>query len=296
MTLGFVGLGAMGGRMAKRLLDAHLPLVGYNRTAAKAQWLVDAGMRLAKSPRDVAEQADVIFTMVTDSAALEAVTGGPDGILAGLGPGKIYVEMSTVSPDVTRRLGGEVAARGAAMLDAPVSGSAITLEAGQLAFMVGGEPSVLERVRPYLLAIGPTITHVGPLGLAVTMKIAVNLGLAVQMLAFSEAVLLAEKAGIARERAVEALMKSVVASPMVKYRGPFVLEMPSEALFDVNMMQKDLRLALDLAHASGVTMPSTTLTHEVLNMARGLGLAQYDFAVMFDALANLSGLPPSKKE
>ena len=129
MTLGFVGLGAMGGRMAKRLLDAHLPLVGYNRTAAKAQWLVDAGMRLAKSPRDVAEQADVIFTMVTDSAALEAVTGGPDGILAGLGPGKIYVEMSTVSPDVTRRLGGEVAARGAAMLDAPVSGSAITMKA-----------------------------------------------------------------------------------------------------------------------------------------------------------------------
>jgi len=287
VTPGFVGLGAMGGRMAKRLLDARFPLVGYNRTAAKAQGLVDAGMRLAKSPRDVAEQADAIFTMVTDSAALEAVTGGPDGILAGLGPG---------SPDVTRRLGGEVAARGAAMLDAPVSGSPITLEAGQLAFMVGGDPAVLERVRPYLLAIGPTITHVGPLGLAVTMKIAVNLGLAVQMLAFSEAVLLAEKAGVTRERAVEALMKSVVASPMVKYRGPFVLRMPAEALFDVDMMQKDLRLALDLAHTFGVTMPSTTLTHEVLNMARGLGLAQYDFAVMFDALANLSGLPPSKKE
>jgi 3-hydroxyisobutyrate dehydrogenase-like beta-hydroxyacid dehydrogenase len=286
----------MGGRMAKRLLDARFPLVGYNRTAAKAQGLVDAGMRLAKSPRDVAEQADAIFTMVTDSAALEAVTGGPDGILAGLGPGKTYVEMSTVSPDVTRRLGGEVAARGAAMLDAPVSGSPITLEAGQLAFMVGGDPAVLERVRPYLLAIGPTITHVGPLGLAVTMKIAVNLGLAVQMLAFSEAVLLAEKAGVTRERAVEAIMKSVVASPMVKYRGPFVLGMPAEALFDVDMMQKDLRLALDLAHRAGVTMPSTALTHEVLNMARGLGLARHDFAVMFDALANLSGLPPSKKE
>jgi 3-hydroxyisobutyrate dehydrogenase-like beta-hydroxyacid dehydrogenase len=296
MTPGFVGLGAMGGRMAKRLLDAGFPLVGYNRTAAKAQGLVETGMRLAKSPRDVAERADVIFTMVTDSAALEAVTGGPDGILTGLGPGKTYVEMSTVSPDVTRRLGGEVAARGAAMLDAPVSGSPITLEAGQLAFMVGGDPAVLERVRPCLLAIGPTITHVGSLGLAVTMKIAVNLGLAVQMLAFSEAVLLAEKAGLTRERAVEALMKSVVASPMVKYRGPFVLGMPAEALFDVDMMQKDLRLALDLAHRVGVTMPSTALTHEVLNMARGLGLGRYDFAVMFDALASLSGLPPSRKE
>jgi 3-hydroxyisobutyrate dehydrogenase-like beta-hydroxyacid dehydrogenase len=154
---------------------------------------------------------------------------------------------------------------------------------------------VLERVRPYLLANGPTITHVGPLGLAVTMKIATNLGLAVQMLAFSEAVCLAEKSGIARERAVEALLRSVVASPMVKYRGPFVLGMPAEAWFDVGMMQKDVRLALDLARAVGVTLPSTALTHEFLTAARGLGLADFDFAVVFDVLASLSGLPPSPK-
>src|SRR5206468_4041920 len=295
VTPGFVGLGAMGGRMAKRLLDARFPLVGYNRTAAKAQGLVDAGMRLAKSPRDVAEQADAIFTMVTDSAALEAVTGGADGILAGLGPGKTYVEMSTVSPDVTRRLGGEVAARGAAMLDAPVSGSPITPAAGQLAFMVGGDPAVLERVRPYLLAIGPTITHVGPLGLAVTMKIAVNLGLAVQMVAFAEAVALAEKAGIARERAVEALLRSVIASPMLKYRGPFVLDMPGEAWFDVGMMQKDLKLALDLGRATGVPLSSVAIANELLTAARGMGLGRYDFAVVFDVLATMSGQVPSHK-
>jgi 3-hydroxyisobutyrate dehydrogenase-like beta-hydroxyacid dehydrogenase len=294
-TLGFVGLGAMGGRMARRLLDAGFALRGYNRTAARAADLVKAGMTLAASPREVAERAEAIFTMVTDDAALEAVTRGPQGILAGLRPGAILIEMSTVSSAVIRRLADEVTARGAALLDAPVSGSPATLEAGQLSFMVGGDPAVLDRARPFLLAIGPTITHVGPAGLAKSMKIAVNQGLAVQMLAFSEAVLLAEKAGVDRERAVEVLLKSVIASPMVKYRGPFVLGMPAEAWFDVDMIQKDLRLALDMGRASGVTLPSVALTHELLTAARGLGLAKYDFAVVFDVIAHLSGLPPSPK-
>jgi 3-hydroxyisobutyrate dehydrogenase-like beta-hydroxyacid dehydrogenase len=291
----FVGLGAMGGRMARRLLDAGHPVVGYNRTAARAASLVSAGLQAVATPRAAAERARVVFSMVSDTAALAAVTEGPDGILAGLDARSVYVEMSTVSPAATRRLGGLVAARGAAMLDAPVSGSVATLESGQLSFMVGGEPAALERVRPYLLAIGPTITHVGPLGLAVTMKIATNLGLAVQMLAFSEAVLLAERSGIARERAVEALLRSVVASPMVKYRGPFVLGMPAEAWFDVHMMQKDLRLALDLGRAAGVALPGTALAHELLTAARGLGLARHDFAVLFDVLAHMSGATGSPK-
>ncbi|MBI2154184.1 MAG: NAD(P)-dependent oxidoreductase [Candidatus Rokubacteria bacterium] len=295
MTLGFVGLGAMGGRMAKRLVDAGHRVVGYNRTRAKARPLVAAGMRLAESPRAVAEAADVIFSMVTDTAALRTLALGADGIVAGLRPGAAWVEMSTVSPTATRELAALVAARGAAMVDAPVSGSVATLEAGQLSIMVGGDAAVLERVRPYLLAIGPTITHVGPLGLAVTMKIATNLGLAVQMLAFSEAVLLAEKAGIERERAVETLLKSVVASPMVKYRGPFVLKMPAEAWFNVPMMQKDLALALELGRSVGVPLPTTALTYEMLTAARGLGLAEYDFAVVFDVLARMSGLGPSPK-
>ncbi|MGH7401123.1 MAG: NAD(P)-dependent oxidoreductase [Candidatus Rokuibacteriota bacterium] len=294
-TLGFVGLGAMGGRMARRLLHAGYPLCGYNRTAAKAADLVRAGMRLAASPREVAERADAVFTMVTDDDALEAVTRPPEGLLAGWRPGSILVEMSTVSPAVIERLAAAVAARGGALLDAPVSGSPATLDAGQLSFMVGGDPAVLERTRGYLEAIGPTITHVGRAGLAKSMKIAVNQGLAVQMLAFSEAVLLAEKAGIDRARAVEVLLKSVVASPMVKYRGPFVLGMPAEAWFDVDMIQKDLRLALDMARASGVTVPSVALTHEIMTAAKGLGLAKYDFAVVFDVLAHMSALPPTKK-
>jgi 3-hydroxyisobutyrate dehydrogenase-like beta-hydroxyacid dehydrogenase len=294
-TLGFVGLGAMGGRMARRLLDGGFTLHGYNRTAAKAADLVAAGMTRVASPREAAERAEAVFTMVTDDAALDAVTRGPQGILAGLRPGAILIEMSTVSPAVIHRLADEVAARGGALLDAPVSGSPATLDAGQLSFMVGGDPAVLERARPFLAAIGPTMTHVGPAGLAKSMKIAVNQGLAVQMLVFAESVLLAEKSGVARERAVEVLLKSVVASPMVKYRGPFVLGMPAEAWFDVDMMQKDLRLALDMARASAVSLPSVALTHELLTAAKGLGLAKYDFAVLFDVLAQVAGLPPSRK-
>src|SRR2546422_5485052 len=198
----------MGSRTARRLLAAGHPLVGYNRTVAKAAPLVAAGMKLAASPRHVAEAAEVIFSMVSDTEALEAIAHGPDGVLAGLRPGATWVEMSTVSPNATRRLAEAAAARGATVIDAPVSGSVITIEQGQLSFMVGGDPAALERVREYLLAIGPTITHVGPLGLAATMKIATNLGIAVQMLAFREAGLLAAKAGIARDGAGGTLPQS----------------------------------------------------------------------------------------
>ena len=294
-TLGFVGLGAMGGRMARRLLDAGHTVVGYNRTRARAPWLIDAGMRFAPTPREAAADADCCFSMVADDTALDAVARGADGILSGLGSGGLYVDMSTVSPEAIRALGADVGARGAAMLDAPVSGSPITLDQGRLSFMVGGPAAAVERARPYLLAIGPTITHVGELGLAVTMKIAVNLQLGVQMLAFSEAVLLAEKAGIARERAVEAILKGVTASPMLQSRGPFVLGMPAEAIFEVPMAQKDVGLALELGRRVGVPLPATALSGQVLAAANALGLGRFDFAVLFDVLAGLSGLRPSAK-
>ena len=294
-TLGWVGLGAMGSRLAARLLAAGHQVVAWNRTPDKARALARAGLRPAASPRAVAEAAEATFSMVTDDAALRAVALGPDGIVAGLRPGAVFVEMSTVGPAVTREVGAAVAARGATMLDVPVSGSTITVERGDASFQVGGDPAALERVRPWLMAMGSGgVTHVGELGLAKTMKVATNLGLAVQMLAFSEAVLLAEKSGIAREAAVEALLKSVIASPMVKYRGPFVLgRMPREAWFPVPMIQKDLQLALDQAHAVGVPLPTTALAQQWLTMARGLGLAQLDFGALFDVLASLSGLPPS---
>jgi 3-hydroxyisobutyrate dehydrogenase-like beta-hydroxyacid dehydrogenase len=286
----------MGRPMVRRLLDAGIGVIGYNRSPERARALVGAGMQLAKSPRTVAEAADAIFTMVTDTPALEAVTQGPEGVVAGLRRGAVIIEMSTASPEGVRALADEAIGRGASVLDAPVSGSPVTIEAGQLSFMVAGDPAALDRVRPYLLAIGPTVTHIGgALGLAKAMKIATNLNLSVQMLAFSEAVLLAERAGIAREQAVEVLLKGVAASPMLKYRGPFVLGMPAEALFNVPMVQKDLRLALDLGRALGVTLPSTALAHEYMTAAAGFGLAEQDFAVVFDVIARMSGASPSVK-
>ncbi len=289
-NLGFVGLGVMGSRMVKRLLDAGHSVTGYNRTKSKAQWLLELGMRWADTPRAVAEAADVTLSMVTNTAALIAVAEGRDGVLAGLAPGKLYVDMSTVSPAASRDLAARAAAQGAYMLDAPVSGSVATLEAGQLSIMVGGDVAAFEKAKPILSDIGPKVTHVGGNGLAVSMKIAINLSLAVQMLAFCEGVLLAEKSGIRRETAVEVLLNSVLASPMLKYRGPFVLRMPDEAWFDVDMMQKDMNLALEMGQQLSVPLPTTAVTNEFLTTARGMGLADQDFAIVFEVLARLSGI------
>jgi len=288
--LGFVGLGVMGSRVVKRLLDAGHEVTGYNRTKSKAQWLLDAGMKWAETPRAVAEASDVVLSMVTNTDALRNIVEGSNGLLAGLSSGKVYLDMSTVSPAFSQELAKRVEAKGAAMLDTPVSGSVITLEEGKLSIMVGGDPAVFEKVKPILLNIGPKATHVGANGLAVTMKIATNLSLAVQMLAFSEGVLLAEKSGIKREIAVEVLTNSVIASPMVKYRGPFVLQMPDEAWFNVNMMQKDMNLALELGRQVDVPLPTTAATNEFLTAARGMGLEGQDFAVMFEVLAQMSGV------
>ena len=288
--VGFVGLGVMGGGVARRLLDARHAVTVWNRTREKADPLLEAGAAWAQSPREVAERSEFVFTMVTNTAAVRAVCEGHDGILAGLAPGKVYVDMSTASPANTRALAEQVEELGAHMLDAPVSGSVITLEQGKLSIMVGGDADVFERARPVLEAIGPKVFHLGPNGAAVTMKIATNLSLAVQMLASSEGVLLAEKSGIPRETAVEVLLASVIASPMVAYRGPFVLEQPDEAWFDVNMMQKDMNLALELGRELDVPLPTTAVTNEFLTAARGLGLEEKDFAVVFDVLARMAGI------
>jgi 3-hydroxyisobutyrate dehydrogenase-like beta-hydroxyacid dehydrogenase len=289
-ALGFIGLGVMGGRVAARLLAKGHTVTGYNRTRAKALWLVERGLHLADSPRGVAAAADVTFVMVTNSSALEAVAGGPNGYVAGLAAGKVVVDMSTVSPVVSRLVAAKVRETGADMVDAPVSGSVATLEQGKLSIMVGGMRATFDRVKPILEDIGPTVTYVGPNGLAVSMKIATNLSLAVQMLAFSEAVLLAEKSGIERETAVGVLTHSVIASPMVQYRGPFVVHMPDEAWFNVNMMQKDLLLALELGRQLDVALPTTAVANEWLTATRAIGLADKDFAAVFHALARVSGI------
>jgi 3-hydroxyisobutyrate dehydrogenase-like beta-hydroxyacid dehydrogenase len=291
-SVGFIGLGVMGGGIAGRLLAADHDVHGWNRTRSKAAPLEERGLVWCDTPREVAERSDVVFTMVTNVGALDAVLDGDDGLLAGLGPGKVYVDMSTVSPAASRRVAERVRELGAEMLDAPVSGSVATLEAGQLSVMVGGSDEAFARVEPILRDVGPKVTHVGTNGQAALLKIAHNLSLAVQMLAFSEGVLLAEKAGIDRARAVEVLISSAIASPMVKYRGPFVLEQPDEAWFDVNMMQKDLVYALEAGRELDVPLPTTAVANEYLTAARALGLEQKDFAVLFDVLARLAGVEP----
>ena len=288
--VGYVGLGTMGSAITLRLLDAGHRVVVWNRTREKAAPLLEAGALWAESPREAAAGAEFVFTMVRDTAAVRAVAEGPDGIIGALGPGKVYIDMTTASPAQTRALADEVSATGASMLDAPVSGTAITVEQGKASLMVGGDEDAFDRARPVLEAIGPKVFHAGPSGSAVTLKIAINLSLAVQMLAFSEGLLLAEKSGISRERAVEVMLASVIASPMVSYRGPLVLGHPDEAWFDCHMMQKDLNLALDLGQRLGVPLPTTAATNELLTAAGAMGIGDRDFAVLFDVLASMSGV------
>jgi 3-hydroxyisobutyrate dehydrogenase len=289
--LGFVGLGVMGGGIARRLLEAGHEVHGYNRTREKARPLEELGLILEESPRAVAESADVVLSMVTNVAALRAVAQGDDGILAGLEPGKIWIDLTTAAPAVSRELAAQARERGADMVDAPVSGSVSTLEEGRLSIMVGGRPETFAQVEPILKDVGPKVTHVGDNGQALLLKIAINLSLQVQMVAFSEGLLLAEKDGIDREVALDVMLSSVIASPMLKYRGPFVLEQPEEAWFNVDMMQKDMLLALDLGRELDVAMPTTAISNELLTAARGMGLAHHDFAIVFEVLARMAGVP-----
>jgi 3-hydroxyisobutyrate dehydrogenase-like beta-hydroxyacid dehydrogenase len=289
-AVGVVGLGEMGGGMVLRLLAAGHTVIGWNRTRAKADPFVAAGMQLADSPRAVAERSELVITMVTNNAALDAVLEGPDGILAGLGPGKIFAEMSTTAPQLMRDLAARVGKRGATLLDAPVLGSILTLREGQLLIMVGGDAAAFARAEPIFLAIGPKVRHVGDVGQAKALKVAANLNLAVQLIGLFEGVLLAEKMGIERSVALDALLSGVIASPHMKYRAPFILDPPDHAWFDVGMIQKDLELALDLGKTAGVALPETAVAQQLMTAARGLGYGAEDFSVVFHALARMAGI------
>ena len=288
--IGFVGLGKMGGRVAKRLLDAGYTVTGYNRTPSKVQWLLEGGMQWGASPRQVAETAEVTFSMVTDTAALSAILNGDDGLLEGLSPGKIYIDMSTVSASTSRETAEQVSARGAHMLDAPISGNVRQVEEGAASVMVGGDHAIFEQVQPILAAITPKVSYVGGNGQALLMKIAINLSLPLQFLGLCEGVLLAEKNGIPRERAIEVWQMSALASPATWHRAPFILNKPDEVWFDVDMMQKDLLLALELGRASEVPLLSVALSNQLLTAARAMGLGQEDFAALFVVLAQMAGV------
>jgi 3-hydroxyisobutyrate dehydrogenase-like beta-hydroxyacid dehydrogenase len=291
MNLGFIGLGAMGAGIVPRLLAAGHSVTGFNRTREKAAPLLTAGMHLAETPRATAAASEVVFTIVTDAAAVRAVALGENGIIAGLGPGGIYIDMSTIAPEVSRAVSAEFTQRGLIMLDAPISGSPVTLAQGNASLMVGGDAAAFTRVEPVLRAIGPKVTYIGASGLAVQMKIAINLLLMVEVIAFGEAVALAEKGGVKREVAVDAVLKSVAASPVLGYRGPFILEgnMPAVPLADVTLQQKDMLLALELARKLGSPVPLAAAANEMMNACRGLGIDHRDFVTAHEVYRRLGG-------
>jgi 3-hydroxyisobutyrate dehydrogenase-like beta-hydroxyacid dehydrogenase len=287
-NLGFVGLGMMGGRIAKRLLDAGHQVSGHNRTRARADDLIQAGMVWKDSPREVAEAADITFSMVMDTAALLSITEGEVGLLAGLSADRIYIDMSTVSPKVIRSLAVHVAGTGAEMLEAPVSGSIPAAESGTLILYVGGKTETLERARPVLEQISQKIIYVGSSGQAIAVKVAINLNLPIQLVSLFEGVLLAEHSGVPRAEALDALLNSVAASTAMKYRAPFMLKMPGEVWFSADMMKKDIQLALELGEETGVALTTARLVDELLDKAIAMGWGSQDFAVLYRVVELLS--------
>jgi 3-hydroxyisobutyrate dehydrogenase-like beta-hydroxyacid dehydrogenase len=291
MNIGFVGLGAMGAGIVPRLMAAGYTVTGWNRSRDKAEPLIKAGMHFAATPRAAAAAADIVFSIVTDAAAVRSVALGEDGIAAGLKPGGVYIDMSTIAPDSSRTISAEFARQGLTMLDGPISGSPVTLAQGNASLMVAGDKTAFERVEPVLRAIGPKVTYIGASGLAVQMKIAVNLLLMVEVIAFGEAVALAEKGGVARDIAVDAILKSVAASPVLGYRGPFILEgkMPAVPLADVTLQQKDMLLALELGRKLGSPVPLAAAANEMMNACRGLGIDHRDFVAAHEVYRRLGG-------
>jgi 3-hydroxyisobutyrate dehydrogenase-like beta-hydroxyacid dehydrogenase len=292
MKIGFVGLGAMGTGIVLRLLAAGYTVTGWNRTAQKADSLIKEGMLWADSPRDVASGSDLVFSIVTNADAARAVALGENGIIAGLASGGIYADMSSIEPSASREISGEFAKAGLAMLDAPLSASTVTLTEGKASVMVGGDKDAFDKIEPVLRAIGPKVTYIGASGLALQTKIAINLTLVVEMVAFCEGVALAEKGGVPREIAVDAMLKSVVASPVMAYRGPFILEgeMPDTPLANVDLQQKTLVLALNLARELGVPAPTAAAANQLLNACRGLGINHRDFVTVYDVYRQLGGM------
>jgi 3-hydroxyisobutyrate dehydrogenase-like beta-hydroxyacid dehydrogenase len=288
--IGFVGLGKMGGNMAARFLAAGYPVYGGDHNREQVQVLVEGGLQLRETPREVAEVAEVVITSLPNDGVLEEVASGPDGILAGLAAGKVWVDMSTVSPRASRGLAERVRLLGAAMLDAPVSGSVPQVQAGTLTIMVGGEKQAYEQVESILRELG-TPTRIGDNGQGLVLKLAINISLAVQMLAFSEGLLLAERAGIDPELAAGVMTQSPIGSPMLKARAPLALDLPETAWFDVELMQKDIRLALDAARPLGVPLRSAAAADQLLTRARRLGYGRRDIAALFETLAQTPRQP-----
>ena len=290
-SIGFVGLGNMGGNMAARLLAAGYQIWGQQRSRERAQHLIEQGLQWCETPREVAEAAEVVVTSLPDDAVLDEVATGANGILAGLSEDKVWIDVSTVSPQASRELAGRVRSQGAWMLDAPVSGSVPQVHAGTLTIMVGGDENAYRRVEPLLRELG-TPTYIGDNGQGLVLKLAINVSLAVQMLAFAEGLLLAERSGIDRQRALDVMEGSPIGSPMLRARASIILDPPDEAWFDLGFMHKDIELALDAARSLEIPLPTAERADEVLERALALGYERRDLAALFQALEDIAAEEP----
>jgi 3-hydroxyisobutyrate dehydrogenase-like beta-hydroxyacid dehydrogenase len=293
-SIGFVGLGHMGGNMATRFLGAGYPVCGTAHSRDGARWLVDRGLRWLDTPREVADAADVVLTSLPDDAVVESVSSGPDGLIAGLASGMVWVDLSTISPRVSREISERVRreGHGAQMLDAPVSGSVPQVQAGTLTIMVGGPEDAYARVEPLLRVLG-TPTRIGENGHGLALKLAINISLAVQMLAFSEGLLLAQRDGVDPHLAAGVMTDSPIGSPMLKARVPLVLDQPDETWFDVGMMHKDIRLALAVGKELDAPLPSAAVAEKVLERATAAGYEHHDIASIFHLLGATASASPS---
>jgi 3-hydroxyisobutyrate dehydrogenase-like beta-hydroxyacid dehydrogenase len=272
----------MGSRIARRLLNAGYRVHGWNRSVGRVTPLAAAGLQPWSTPREVADHSDIVLSMVWDSDALRRIALSPDGLVAGLNARHVYVDLSTVEPEVSAEVTAAAARRGTAMLGCPVSGSLDAAESGSLVLLAGGPAHALERARPVLEHLGHHIIHLGEeVGLGLALKLAVNLQVAVQEVGWGEGLLIAERAGITRAAATEAMLASVIASPMLRYRAPFVLSPPDEVWASAAQLRKDVRYAVDAAGQDGLrALPAGSAALALLDAVCETGGADEEAAAL----------------
>jgi 2-hydroxy-3-oxopropionate reductase len=287
-VVGAIGLGIMGAPMARNLLRAGFPLVVWNRTAARADALVADGARRVDSPRAVAEQAAITITVLSDSPDVADVYRAPDGVLSGAGPGDVLVDMSTIAPRVARELAAEAAARGAALLDAPVSGGDVGAQEGTLSIMVGGDAEALAVARPALEALGTRITHVGASGAGQVVKACNQIVVGLTLEALGEALVLGSKAGVEPAAIVEALGGGLAASRVLEVRGPKLLARDFEPGFKLDLHAKDLAIVLETARELGVALPGAAVVDQLFRAEQSHGHGEADNSTVVRALERLA--------
>ena len=278
--VGFIGLGLMGRPMGLNLLKAGFPLTVWNRTRSRTEPLAAAGAAVAAAPREVAARSDVVITIVSDPPALESVLWGAEGALGGMARGSLLIDSSTVSPALARRLAADCAGRGIDFLDAPVTGGTWGAEKGELVFMVGGKSATLERARPLFEAMGKRFFHLGENGAGQTVKLAMNLILALQVQALAEALALVTGSGIPGQKLVEVMQSSMARAPVLDVKAPLILEKKYAPSFPLRLMHKDMGLALELGNQTGVPLPASAAAREVYNYVLGAAKEDLDYAAI----------------